>query len=184
MPTFQYTARSQSGSTITGTMEAENPNAVASQLIKQGITPVKIKGKAGKGGRRISATMDMGEIFPPKVTSADLIKFTRSLSSLTKAGVPGVVVLKSSVSPRKREQWLQDHPANVLITNPRDIPGFVAELKKWQFSSIVGLNTLFVALMDHPEFAGLENTTRTDYIVNSSSDCFFFMSVSVQFSLV
>ena len=88
MPTFQYTARSQSGSTITGTMEAENPNAVASQLIKQGITPVKIKGKAGKGGRRISATMDMGEIFPPKVTSADLIKFTRSLSSLTKAGVP------------------------------------------------------------------------------------------------
>mgnify|MGYP001246102699 CR=1 FL=1 len=41
---------------------------------------------------------------------------------------------------------------NVLITNPRDIPGFVAELKKWPFSSVVGLNTLFVALMDHPEF--------------------------------
>jgi len=34
----------------------------------------------------------------------------------------------------------------------------------------------FANLMDHPEFAGLENTTRTDYIVNSSSDCFFFMS--------
>jgi len=45
---------------------------------------------------------------------------------------------------------------NVLITNPRDIPGFVAELKKWQFSSIVGLNTLFVALMDHPEFEKLD----------------------------
>ncbi|SDT98183.1 long-chain-fatty-acid--CoA ligase FadD2 [Halopseudomonas salegens] len=41
---------------------------------------------------------------------------------------------------------------NVLITNPRDIPAFIKELKKWQFSSIVGLNTLFVALMDHPEF--------------------------------
>lgn len=41
---------------------------------------------------------------------------------------------------------------NVLITNPRDIPGFVRELKKWKFSSMVGLNTLFVALMDHPEF--------------------------------
>lgn len=41
---------------------------------------------------------------------------------------------------------------NILITNPRDISGFVQELKKWKFSSMVGLNTLFVALMDHPEF--------------------------------
>ncbi|SDS14079.1 long-chain acyl-CoA synthetase [Halopseudomonas litoralis] len=45
---------------------------------------------------------------------------------------------------------------NVLITNPRDIPGFIKELKKWQFSSIVGLNTLFVALMEHPEFKDLD----------------------------
>ncbi len=45
---------------------------------------------------------------------------------------------------------------NILITNPRDIPGFVKELKKWQFSSIVGLNTLFVALMEHPEFADID----------------------------
>ena len=41
---------------------------------------------------------------------------------------------------------------NVLITNPRDIQGFVKELKKWRFSALLGLNTLFVALMDHPEF--------------------------------
>ena len=45
---------------------------------------------------------------------------------------------------------------NVLITNPRDIPAFVKELKKWKFSSIVGLNTLFVALMDHPEFDDID----------------------------
>lgn len=90
MSTFQYTARAQNGNTITGTIEAESSSAVASQLIKQGITPVKIlsKGASKKDGIRISATMDMGEIFPPKVTPADLIKFTRSLSSLTRAGVP------------------------------------------------------------------------------------------------
>ncbi|MBQ0741949.1 MAG: long-chain-fatty-acid--CoA ligase [Pseudomonas sp.] len=45
---------------------------------------------------------------------------------------------------------------NVLITNPRDIPGFVKELKKWKFSSMVGLNTLFVALMEHPEFTEID----------------------------
>ncbi|PKF73380.1 long-chain fatty acid--CoA ligase [Pseudomonas fluvialis] len=45
---------------------------------------------------------------------------------------------------------------NVLISNPRDIPGFIRELKKWRFSALLGLNTLFVALMDHPEFKDLD----------------------------
>ncbi|MFJ2545811.1 long-chain-fatty-acid--CoA ligase FadD2 [Pseudomonas sp. NPDC087612] len=45
---------------------------------------------------------------------------------------------------------------NVLITNPRDIAGFVKELKKWKFSGLLGLNTLFVALMNHPEFKNLD----------------------------
>ncbi|MFJ4396425.1 long-chain-fatty-acid--CoA ligase FadD2 [Pseudomonas sp. NPDC089396] len=45
---------------------------------------------------------------------------------------------------------------NVLITNPRDIPGFIKELGKWRFSGLLGLNTLFVALMDHPGFRQLD----------------------------
>ncbi|CAG8867591.1 Long-chain-fatty-acid--CoA ligase [Pseudomonas fluorescens] len=45
---------------------------------------------------------------------------------------------------------------NVLITNPRDIPGFIKELKKWRFSALLGLNTLFVALMDNPQFRTLD----------------------------
>ncbi|MBI6899057.1 long-chain-fatty-acid--CoA ligase [Pseudomonas putida] len=45
---------------------------------------------------------------------------------------------------------------NVLITNPRDIPGFIKELGKWRFSALVGLNTLFVALMDNPGFKSLD----------------------------
>ncbi len=45
---------------------------------------------------------------------------------------------------------------NVLIPNPRDIPGFVKELGKWQFSGFAGLNTLFVALMNNEEFQKLD----------------------------
>ena len=36
---------------------------------------------------------------------------------------------------------------NVLITNPRDFPAFVAELKKYKFAFISGVNTLFNALL-------------------------------------
>ena len=45
---------------------------------------------------------------------------------------------------------------NVLITNPRDIKGFIKELKNWKFTAFLGLNTLFVALMDHPDFDALD----------------------------
>ncbi|SRR5258706_1943780 len=45
---------------------------------------------------------------------------------------------------------------NVLITNPRDMPGFVAELAKYRFSAITGVNTLFNALMNTPGFAELD----------------------------
>jgi long-chain acyl-CoA synthetase len=45
---------------------------------------------------------------------------------------------------------------NLLITNPRDIPGFVAELKKTPFTALTGVNTLFNALVNSEEFAALD----------------------------
>ena len=47
---------------------------------------------------------------------------------------------------------------NVLITNPRDLPGFVRELAKYRFTSISGVNTLFAALMNAPGFTQLDFT--------------------------
>jgi long-chain acyl-CoA synthetase len=41
----------------------------------------------------------------------------------------------------------------ILITNPRDIPAFIEELKKIKFTVIVGVNTLYNALLNAPEFA-------------------------------
>ncbi|HND44329.1 MAG TPA: AMP-binding protein, partial [Cyclobacteriaceae bacterium] len=45
---------------------------------------------------------------------------------------------------------------SVLITNPRDIPGFCKELKKHKFTIITGVNTLFNGLMNNAEFAKLD----------------------------
>lgn len=45
---------------------------------------------------------------------------------------------------------------SVLIPNPRDIPGFIKEMKKWQPSAFLGLNTLFVALCNDPKFAAVD----------------------------
>ena len=45
---------------------------------------------------------------------------------------------------------------NVLITNPRDMPGFIKEMKKWKFSAITGVNTLFNGLLNTPGFKDLD----------------------------
>jgi long-chain acyl-CoA synthetase len=45
---------------------------------------------------------------------------------------------------------------NILITNPRDIPGFVKELRKHRFTLITGVNTLFNALLNHPDFSKVD----------------------------
>lgn len=41
---------------------------------------------------------------------------------------------------------------NILITNPRDMPGFVKELKREPFTAITGVNTLFNGLLNTPGF--------------------------------
>ncbi|CAM2809458.1 long-chain-fatty-acid--CoA ligase FadD [Vibrio mytili] len=45
---------------------------------------------------------------------------------------------------------------NLLITNPRDIPGFVKELQKHPFTAITGVNTLFNALVNNEDFHELD----------------------------
>lgn len=41
---------------------------------------------------------------------------------------------------------------NVLITNPRDISAFIHTIKKYKFTAISGVNTLYNAIMAHPDF--------------------------------
>ncbi|MEE4245852.1 MAG: AMP-binding protein, partial [Kangiellaceae bacterium] len=45
---------------------------------------------------------------------------------------------------------------NVLITNPKDMPGFVKELGQFKFTAITGVNTLFNGLLNTPGFADLD----------------------------
>ncbi len=45
---------------------------------------------------------------------------------------------------------------NLLITNPRDLPGFIKELKKHTIEIFPGLNTLFNGLMNQPDFKDID----------------------------
>ncbi len=45
---------------------------------------------------------------------------------------------------------------NLLIPNPRDIPGFIKELQKYQVNSFPAVNTLYNALVNHPDFSKID----------------------------
>lgn len=48
---------------------------------------------------------------------------------------------------------------NLLIANPRDIPGLIKEWRKYPITAVTGVNTLFNALLNNPEFGKLDFST-------------------------
>jgi len=44
----------------------------------------------------------------------------------------------------------------ILITNPRDMPTFLHELKRYPFTAMIGVNTLYRALLDEPGFTDVD----------------------------
>jgi len=88
MPKFSWEGRTRTGQVQKGDMDAPNEAAVNSQLRRQGIMPSKIKVR-GKG-------LDMELKIPgmkPKVSSKDLVVFTRQFATMIDAGLPLVQCL-------------------------------------------------------------------------------------------
>jgi long-chain acyl-CoA synthetase len=53
----------------------------------------------------------------------------------------------------------------ILVANPRDMPAFIQDLKKHPFTAIIGVNTLYRALLDAPGF--VEVDTRSLKMANA-----------------
>lgn len=45
---------------------------------------------------------------------------------------------------------------SILIPNPRDLPGFIKELRNWRFTGFIGLNTLFAGLCNRDDFKTID----------------------------
>ena len=52
--------------------------------------------------------------------------------------------------------WLHQGGHNILITNPRDLPAFIRDLKKYRCTVYYGVNTLFNSLLNAPGFAEVD----------------------------
>ncbi len=48
---------------------------------------------------------------------------------------------------------------DVLITDPRDFKAFIREMRRWKFTAMTGVNTLYQALVDHPDIRTVDFST-------------------------
>ena len=85
MPNYAYTGRGSSGQPVTGEIEGNNNNAVADRLLDQGVTPVSIVEKKPQSDV-IAAINEKFGLY--KVSTEELLMFTRQMSGLSKAGIP------------------------------------------------------------------------------------------------
>jgi len=78
MATFTYVARTRTGQKKTGTLSAENKQAATIALSNQGLTPEKLVEQKAKTSSKLNK----------RVKTADLLIFTRQLSTIVSAGLP------------------------------------------------------------------------------------------------
>jgi len=83
---FAYTGRTRSGEKAQGILEADNAAACASNLLKNGISPVTIQ-ETGQSERRGAKPKSLS-LFEPAVQPIDVQLFSRQLYTLMRAGVP------------------------------------------------------------------------------------------------
>jgi MSHA biogenesis protein MshG len=91
MAKYKFQGRDSKGASIEGVLDVGNSNAAAAELVKKGITPIKIVEQAEKSASLASMNI---QIFKPKVNLDELIIFCRQMNALTRAGIPIIRAMK------------------------------------------------------------------------------------------
>jgi len=86
MAVFSYKARSSDGKLINGRAQGETVEQVAQRLISTGVTPLDIQALGAASSfdlEKLGRSMGLG-----KVTTSDLVMFSRQMYTITRAGIP------------------------------------------------------------------------------------------------
>lgn len=108
MPHFQFHGRSSQGQAVDGRLEATSSDAVATQLMGRGITPIKIDEITFGASFERKLMHWLGR---DKVTATDLIMFCRQMYTITKSGIPlvrGIRGLGASIRHEAFREVLAD----------------------------------------------------------------------------
>lgn len=155
MPLFEYKGRTEDGMMVTGVQEAADADALGAALIGTRITPIEIKPKK-TGGVAIN-------LFEEKVTSLEVMIFSKQMYTLLKAGIPIMRALsgiQSSVGNPKLAQIVgqlrvsldSGRELSVAMTeHPKVFNGFYISMIRVG-ETTGNLDNIFLRLSEHIEF--------------------------------
>jgi MSHA biogenesis protein MshG len=155
MPIFDYKGRNEDGLMVSGTQEAADIDALGAALILSKITPIEIKPKA---------TGDIAiNLFEEKITSLDIMLFSKQMFTLLKAGIPIMRALsgiQSSVGNMKLARVVGQLRSS--LDAGRELSAAMAEHPKVFDSFYINmirvgettgnLDNIFLRLAEHIEF--------------------------------
>lgn len=147
MPTFAWAGRSRDGKSTKGTMDAANEAAVMANLRRQGIQANKVK-ESSKG---LNADLKIG-FLKPKITTKDIVVFTRQFATMIDAGLPLVQCLDILSSQQENKTFKE-----ILLKVKSDVESgstFADALKKHPKA----FNELYVNLVAAGEVGGILDT--------------------------
>src|SRR4051812_12506362 len=101
MPLFAYKGRTARGELVSGRIDGETPDMVASRLFSTGVTPVEINavGAAADGEPGDMSVTQLSRMLGfGGVRTADLVLFSRQMYTITKSGIPLLRGLRGLVS--------------------------------------------------------------------------------------
>lgn len=167
MPYFAWQARSQRGDTSSGTLEAPDARAAATQLTNQGLIPLRITPtqapRVSGSGAPVDVKAWLKKINSRPVTDLDIQLFSRQMYTLMKAGVPILQALEglrqSSSNPNVAD-LIGDLRASLesgreLSASMRKHPGAFSQfyVSMIQVGEMTGrLDEVFMRLFEHMEF--------------------------------
>jgi len=106
MPSFQYTGRNNQGQAVSGNIDANSVDAVATQLVNTGITPISITQAEKEIQTTESNSLNFNFSKNKKPTLDDLVLFARQMYTLMHAGVP-IIRSITGLAETTRNQVLQ-----------------------------------------------------------------------------
>lgn len=146
MPKFTWTGRTKDGKTHKGTMDAANEGAVTAALRRQGIQTTKVKSAGG-----LNAEINIS-FLQPKITTKDIVVFTRQFATMIDAGLPLVQCLEI-LSAQQPNKTFKD----ILVKVKADVESgstFADALRKHPKA----FNDLYVNLVAAGEVGGILDT--------------------------
>lgn len=160
MPYFAYKGRNQEGKLVNGVLESTDSKSLSALLLSQSITPIEIKASKAPSANK---NLEDIQLFQEKITSLDIMLFSRQMYTLLKAGIPIIKALNGLQASTQNQRFAEvlkkiresldggRELSAALQAHPELFDGFyISMIKVGETTGL--LDQVFLRMFDHIEF--------------------------------